>query len=265
MSVSPLRRAVRRLRAAAFAAATLLALGPAPAAAQAEAEGRPVVVVELFTSQGCSACPPADTLLTELAQRPGIVALSLHVDYWDYLGWRDVFAHPMHTKRQIAYRDANGARSIYTPQMVVHGAVGVVGSRRDEVMSAIEAQRAVPQAARLRLARDGDVLALSLGPALPSAEAPALTAAATPSEGAMLWLVTFRSPAAVTIERGENAGRAIAYVNVVEGWMKLGRWDGLSEINLAPPAPAPGNGVAVIVQAGADGSGPILAAAALQP
>jgi len=255
------RRALRRLTA--FAAAVFSGfLVASPVTAQ---EARPAVVVELFTSQGCSSCPPADALLGELAQRPGLVALSLHVDYWDYLGWRDVFAHPMHTKRQIAYRDANGARSVYTPQMVIHGAVGVVGSRRDDVLSAIEAQQASAPAARLRLTRDGDQLSLRLSPTDPAAAPSAALASAGGDDAAVLWLVTYRRPAPVDIKRGENAGRAIVYANVVDGWMTLGRWDGVSELRLSPPAPPPGSGVAVIVQSGPNGAGPVLAAASLDP
>ena len=125
-----------RLGSIAFAlAATMLAHG---AVAQTPA------VVELYTSQGCSSCPPADELLAELAERDDVIALSLHVDYWDYLGWRDIHARHEFTKRQAAYRDAQGARSVYTPQMVIQGTEQVVGSRRGEVSAALEAAHPPP-------------------------------------------------------------------------------------------------------------------------
>ncbi|MEM6439675.1 MAG: DUF1223 domain-containing protein [Pseudomonadota bacterium] len=247
MSFAVLRRFALRLGL--LCAAAGLA-GPERARAEDD-RAAPLVVVELFTSQGCSACPPADALLGDLAERGDVLALSLHVDYWDYLGWRDVFAHPMFTKRQKAYREAAGARSIYTPQMIVHGASALVGSRRDDVLAEIAQAHAAPAPAQVELMREGDRIEVRVAP----------TGTAAPA--AIAWYVTYRTPAPVVIKRGENAGRALIYRNVVDGWMKLGAWDGQGTIVWTPPAPAQEGGVAVILQAG-QGYGPILAAARLQ-
>jgi len=119
---------IRHLMAAALAAVTLTPAG------QANADGP--VVVELFTSQGCSSCPPADKILGELAKRDDVIALSLHVDYWDYLGWKDDFASPAHTARQQGYATALGERMMFTPQMIIGGTDSVVGSRAMELISA---------------------------------------------------------------------------------------------------------------------------------
>jgi hypothetical protein len=109
--------------------ALAMALG-APDDAVAAVDGAPPVVVELFTSQGCSSCPPADAILAELAERSDLVALSLHVDYWDYIGWKDPFGSPLHTTRQKNYASELGLRYVFTPQIVVDGAASVVGSDR---------------------------------------------------------------------------------------------------------------------------------------
>jgi hypothetical protein len=233
-------------------AAKALAFAAALVAAPKAAESGPPVVVELFTSQGCSSCPPADALLRELAERPDVVALSLHVDYWDYLGWRDVFARPAFSARQMAYRDAAGARSVYTPQIIVDGVASVVGSRAEEVRAAIEAALARPERARIALRRGDGQVEIRVSPA--SAEtAPA----------GLLWFVTYRSPPPVRVERGENAGHALSYRNVVESWMKMGRWDGRAPAIFLAPAPPDASGVAVILQDGP--VGPVIAAAKLDP
>ena len=136
-----------------------LALPNGGLAQQAADRASQPVVVELFTSQGCSSCPPADALLAELIEQPDIIALSMHVDYWDYLGWRDRYASPAMTQRQRDYQAAHGARSIYTPQMIVQGREAVIGHRRADVAAAIAAQRAVPPAVDIRLMQtDGQVM-----------------------------------------------------------------------------------------------------------
>lgn len=247
------RPPARRLFVLGLVALGLLAAagGGSRAAAEEEGEGRQAVLVELFTSQGCSACPPADALLAELSERDDIVALSLHVDYWDYLGWSDVYASPAFTKRQAAYARRNGARSVYTPQMVVDGQAQVVGSRREEVLAAIEAAAAAPPPARIRLMRRDDRLEARVEPL-----------ASDPPAG-VLWFVTYRSPEPVRIRSGENAGLRMRYRNVARSWMKLGRWDGRGPERFSAPAPAEEVGVAVILQQ--DRAGPVLAAARLDP
>ena len=229
---------------AALAAAFLLSTpsvragGPAP------------VVVELFTSQGCSACPPADAFLGELAGREDVIALSLHVDYWDYLGWRDSFSIPAAVSRQVAYRDRFDKRMVYTPQMVVQGRAEAVGSARREVERLIAA------------ARDG-----GRGAAIPIAPGAGggLVARLAPGrmEGGALWLARYRREARVKVARGENAGRRLAYHNVVVSLSPLGRWDGKTRRELPLPMPGQGEGVALWVQA--PGIGPIRAAGRYEP
>ena len=108
------------------------------AATAGSAQDKPVVVVELFTSQGCSSCPPADALLDRLSSRNNVLALSLHVDYWDYIGWKDKFASPAHTARQQAYARAAGRRSVYTPQMIINGLDDVAGTAPMDVADMID-------------------------------------------------------------------------------------------------------------------------------
>lgn len=212
---------------------------------------RPKAVVELFTSQGCAQCPPADALLTSLAEQDDVVALAYHVDYWDYVGWEDTFGSPDHSDRQRAYAKSWGSSRIYTPQIVVNGAKAVVGSRRNEVHGAIDGA-SLPLA--VDLLRDGDMLRIDIPPN-------------TSLEDAVVWLVTYRDRADVTIDTGENAGKSMVYTQVVTGRQALGLWEGNSGANLKLPLPevlADGDtGFAVLVQQERDGlPGPILGAAA---
>lgn len=219
---------------------------PAPAAA-------PTVLVELFTSQGCNACPPADALLAALAAEEGIVALSLHVDYWDYLGWRDSFGRPENTRRQKAYAAEDNARSIYTPQMIVQGRWRRVGSDVAAVRAAIETARARDARVVLELTAREDHVIVRVRP---------LGTLSFETTG-VLHLVTYDRPQTVRIDRGENAGRDITYVNVVRDWMKLGYWDGTAERVYDAPLPVMGQGLAVLLQDGPVGE--VLAAATLEP
>lgn len=247
--------------------------GGAEAAAGAPGAGV-AVVVEYFTSQGCPACPPVDAFFAELADRPGIVALALHVDYWDYMGWADLFARPEFTARQKAYARAAGARMVYTPQIIVQGSAHVAGNRPVQVMDLIERHRDRPPELELSVARSG--LRLEIRAERPGeggqAPAPALLAEASaralppPAPGAgaevLVQLVRYRPTATVTIERGENAGRTVTYRNIVTDWRVIGRWDGQGRFRAEAEAPSPGQGeerAVVILQE--DGPGPILAAA----
>ena len=220
------------------AAASLLPLGAA-------AQGTPVVV-ELFTSQGCSSCPPADALLTELAGREGVIALALHVDYWDYLGWKDVFGRPGNTARQRAYAKAAKSRSVFTPQMVVQGAERVKGHNAERILAEIARYGQRPAEAELDLERDGDTLSIQLAP----------TGAETgPAD---IHLVRFLPSAEVAIEAGENAGRTVTYSNIVTGWETIARWDGTAPVSMRYEGLEDGP-VAVIVQR--KHMGPVLTAA----
>jgi hypothetical protein len=211
-------------------------------------ESRPVVV-ELFTSQGCSSCPPADELLGELAKQPGVLALSFHVDYWDYIGWKDPFAAAQYTERQRDYTAKLGLRYVYTPQMVIDGRHDVVGSKRGEVMRIIaEAAMTEPAVAVTLDDVGGGRVLLSAGQA--------------PMEGATVWLVNFDDGHDTDVARGENRGHSLHNSNVVREFIALGTWSGEArsfDLDFAGAKAAGRGGCAVIVQQGR--GGPILGAA----
>ena len=222
----------------------LAALAAGLIAAGAEAGGRkPLTVVEMFTSQGCSACPPADAILAELAGRDDVLALSFHVDYWDYIGWPDTLADPAHTRRQRAYAGRFGRRYVYTPQVVVNGGAEGVGSDRDAVLELLAAARPSRDVA-VDLARGADG---SLEVQVPAASGPV---------AADVWMVVFDARRVVHVDRGENAGRTLEYANVVRALHRLGTWEGEAR---AYPADVPGlepdagDACAAIVQSRATG------------
>ncbi|PIE15689.1 MAG: DUF1223 domain-containing protein [Rhodobacterales bacterium] len=213
------------------------------------AQGKPgPVLVELFTSQGCSSCPPADAYLAKLAQRSDVLALSFHVDYWDYIGWKDVFAHPKFTARQYAYASADKTRMVYTPQMVIAGRDAVVGSKFDQIARLIAKHRQQPAAVQLQLARKGNQLLIA-APASPS------------NPEMMVQLVRYIKAQKIRIKRGENAGREINYHNIVTEWDVLDHWDGSKPLRLS--VPFTGDQPALVVVQTAD-YGPVLAAARLR-
>jgi len=224
--------------------AALLAVALAVSLSTARAGERPVVV-ELFTSQGCSSCPPADRLLYELSHREDLIVMSLHVDYWDYLGWRDVFASPAFTARQRGYAKAAGVSTIYTPQVVVQGSDRVAGTREMEIEARIAAHANLPEPVVLRLERSGARLHVS---------AKWYAHGTRPSE---VLLVRVTPRAEVTIEAGENAGRMATYVNIVRTITRAAVWDGLAPLDLVIDLPEDGPDL-VMIQA--MGHGPILAA-----
>ena len=236
----------RRLAAAlglfAFAAVTAV-----PAQSPAEPTR---AVVELFTSQGCSSCPPADALLTDLAHRGDVVALAYHVDYWDYIGWPDTFGNEDNSNRQRAYAASWGSSRIYTPQVVVNGVTDVVGSKAHEVHKALgQATLSLP----IRLARHDDMLSVEID-------------GQAGLEPAVVWLVTFLDSAEVDIERGENEGKSIIYSHVVTGRQAIGMWEPGAGAQLKLPMAEmigeAADGVAIIVQHDDNGlPGPILGAA----
>ncbi|MBX3492759.1 MAG: DUF1223 domain-containing protein [Parvibaculum sp.] len=189
-----------------------LALGLSLASAT-RADTRPVVV-ELFTSQGCSSCPRADAYLRELAGRDDVIALSFAVDYWDFLGWKDTLASPTFTKRQRAYAKTLGLSGVYTPQIVVDGVAEGVGSRRTEIEKHIAEQGATPLPVPLHFTDDGTALTLHVG------------AGAKPERAATLWLVRYAREETVEIRRGENRGKTMTYTHAVRGLTPVGMWDG---------------------------------------
>lgn len=207
--------------------------------------GDRVVVVELYTSQGCSSCPPADALMRELADRDDLIALSLHVDYWDYIGWQDSFAQPRHSKRQRSYALAMGEKMVYTPQIIVDGHTALIGSNTAGVRDAIKAAQTQDHVIDLEAEREGSVLTVS--------------ARATEAAGPVdVFVVQYIPEATVTIERGENAGKTILYANTVTDWRYFGTWNGRSDLSLMVPVDGD-MPVAIVMQA--QGFGPVLAAA----
>jgi hypothetical protein len=206
--------------------------------ASAESVSQPVVV-ELFTSQGCSSCPPADAFLGELAARPDLVALSLHVDYWDYIGWKDPFASPETTERQRAYARTVGRRMVYTPQMVIDGEKDAVGSDRSTVLRLIGAAR-----------RDKIPVTLAKN-AAGAWEAVLPDWSTSLNEPATVWLAFFDKEHVTPVKRGENAGATISNYNVVRDLRSLGQWDGKAARFLLDVTGR--DGCAVIVQEGRTG------------
>lgn len=216
----------------------------------------PRALLELFTSQGCSSCPEADKLLGDLAAGdPSLVALSVPIDYWDYLGWKDTLAIPGHSSRQRAYARVRGDRQVYTPQIVVNGSMHVLGSDRDAVEHAIAQtdQKPFVMSLPVSLSVVGGNLAV------------AVKAKDGEHAAGEVWLCPLESAVAVAIGRGENHGRTITYHNVVRRWVKLGDWSGADATWTVPVSEIKTDGVdavAVMVQEGArDKPGAILGAA----
>lgn len=215
-------------------------------AAAASVQAEPVVVVELYTSQGCSSCPPADEFLAMLASDPRILPLALHVDYWDYIGWEDKFAQGKFSDRQRAYAKAVGSRTIYTPQLIIGGADRIEGFAPEETAERLRDHLETGTPVRLTVTREGDRLVIR-------AEAdPPLT------EPVRVQLVRFKPEETVMIERGENAGKTITYRNIVTSWDRLEDWGGQAPLEVTAPFPGDEPG-AVIVQT--NGPATILAAA----
>jgi hypothetical protein len=237
-----------RFLSPAFAAALCL-LAASPATAQT-VRLDPKAVVELFTSQGCASCPPADALLTQLSGRDDIVALAYHVDYWDYIGWTDTFGASDNSERQRAYAARWGSSRIYTPQMVINGEKDVVASRQGEVWKALKhSDLELP----VTLSADEEVITISI-------------AGRPGQETAMIWLVTYLDAAEVVIERGENGGKTMLYSHIVTNRQPLGVWDPETgtEIHmpLAEVLSGENDGIAVIVQEEEEGlPGAIIGAA----
>jgi hypothetical protein len=225
--------------------APLLLLSLAGGAGMARAADN-VVLVELFTSQGCSSCPPADETLAQLADREDVLALSLHVDYWNYLGWPDTFAREEHTERQAAYRDRLGQKVLFTPQIIVDGTRSVPGFKRAMVKQAIAQAADAPQPVGIEIDSEDGMLHARI------------SSDAAQHGPSTIWVASYEDAAEVEIERGENAGRSFTYRNVVEKLMKVGPWQPDGPDSFPLPQPGPGEGIAVWLQD--DRTGRILAA-----
>jgi hypothetical protein len=226
--VTPLAVAALLCAAAVFCPASSVAAEPAP------------IVVELFTSQGCNSCPPADAVLGELAGRDDVLPLSFHVTYWYRLGWPDSFGLAASTRRQEVYADSLGRRSLYTPQMVVGGRLDAVGSQRRRVLEAIELLQSHPEPGPAITITNRELI-------LPAGDQGACT----------IWLIGFDRAHDVAIERGENRGRRLRYHNVVRTIERLGRWTGAArtfELPLARQAAEGRGGLAILVQRDEDGA-----------
>ncbi|MGH7045723.1 MAG: DUF1223 domain-containing protein [Stellaceae bacterium] len=201
------------------------AIGPAAAA------GSPIVV-ELFTSEGCSSCPPADTFLAGLATRPDVLALSFDIDYWDSLGWKDPFSSPAATARQRHYAELFGLATVYTPQMVVDGSWEAVGSDRRAVERALDKARQRPGTVPVRLAVNHGEARIGLGADV----------------SASVWLIGFDRRVEDRVTRGENACRMLTHINVVRGMTRIAGYTGAPRA-IAIAVPWRTERIAALVQA----------------
>ena len=221
----------------------------------APAHADPLAVIELFTSQGCSSCPPADKLIGEFNADPSLVSLSLPIDYWDYLGWKDTLADPRHTARQKAYSKLRGDREVYTPQAVVNGSLHALGSDRSAIERMIAQSRQNPATLALPVTlstADG-----RLAIAVPDGK--------DVRNLAEVWICAITKAVTVSIKRGENHGKTITYHNVVRRWLRLDSWDGKAHNWVVPIRDFAADGIdgaAVMVQSGTvDKPGVMLGAA----
>jgi hypothetical protein len=230
-----------------------------PAAAQELASARPIKgVLELFTSQGCSSCPPADALLKSYGDSDEVIALSLPVDYWDYLGWKDTLASSKFSERQRAYARRRGDGAVYTPQVIVNGTAHVVGSDRGQIERALAADQARFSAGQVpvRFWLRGGTIVIETGPAPDG----------TQIKDATIWLAVVQKRAEVQIQKGENRGKTVVYTNVVRELAPVGMYSGAPTVIrlvrhaiMRPETEA----CAVLIQQGE--AGPIIGAAWMGP
>ncbi len=223
----------------------LFALALIGGAVLAQTPTRPTVI-ELFTSQGCSSCPPADALLGELAQRPDVIALAFHVDYWDYIGWRDRFALPLSAQRQRQYETSLRLRNSFTPQAIIDGDRSVLGSNRSALLAAIKATPGV--AMRLTPSATGLIIALDEWQG---------------SQHLDVNMISYLPKSTTAIARGENAGHVLQEFNIVRSFRRLDQWDGKPRRFNVPLSslPADASKVAVLLQL--PGAGHIVGAASI--
>lgn len=244
-----------------LASVALVALGPLLVSNEAEAQkgatsSQVRAVYELYTSQGCSSCPAADALIARLAKRDDVIALTLPVDIWDYLGWRDTLARPEFSDRQRAYAKVLGDGMVYTPQAVVSGLRHLSGSSKEKVEGAIAETAKLFTASRVPISLSAD------------SERLLIDIAAAPGDPkvkeATVWLAAISGSVEVRIARGENQGRTVVYSNVVRRLMPVGTWDGSAMLVKLERHSFAGRGIdrcAVLLQQGQ--GGPIVGAAIL--
>ncbi|HEY2445888.1 MAG TPA: DUF1223 domain-containing protein [Rhizomicrobium sp.] len=221
------------------------ALAAAVLAPPAFAGAKRQVVIELFTSQGCSSCPPADALLGKLADRKDLLAMSLPITYWDMLGWKDTLASEANTRRQKAYAQAMGRGGIYTPQMIVDGASDVVGSREAQAEAAISARATDMRAVPVTLSATPGTLHIAIG-----------AGSERNGEEATIWLFHILGRSVVHISAGENEGRSVTYRNIVRDVRAIGVWKGQAlslDLPRTDMISAPHDAEAVLVQDGGYG------------
>lgn len=243
------------MRAIRVAVGGLVLVGALHVQGPAIADNDPVTVIELFTSQSCYSCPPAEAYLGELAEDEGILVLEYHVDYWDRLNygrygrWKDVFSSPEMTERQRSYNaEIRNTRSVYTPQMVIDGRTEAVGSRRGEVQS------------RISKVRNDDSPRVAVHVAAAANGGVTVSVGDVPDTRADVWLVTFIREVTTKVVRGENHGKTLTNQNIVREVRRIGEWDGkMTAIDVTDLTLEDGQSCAVLVQ---DGKvGPVLGAA----
>ena len=219
------------------------------------AHADPRAVVELFTSQGCSSCPPADKILGELSRDPSVIALSMPINYWDYLGWKDTLADSRFSARQKAYSHMRGDREVYTPQVIVNGSAQAIGSDRDSIEGAINDTK-----------KHDDVMSVPVSMTLSGKQLNVSVAASHgPTAHGEIWICSVSKAVPISIGRGENRGQEITYYNVVRNLLKVGDWNGNSGSWTVPIENLARDGVDAAVVYVQDGNrekpGPMLGAA----
>jgi hypothetical protein len=219
------------------------------------AHADPRAVVELFTSQGCSSCPPADKIIGELAKDPDVIALSMPIDYWDYLGWKDTLADARFSARQKAYSRMRGDRDVYTPQAIVNGSAQVIGSDRTSIERAIhETEKNGVMSVPVSMTLSGKQIDVSVA----ASKLPSIT-------HGEVWICSISKAVPISIGRGENRGQEIIYHNVVRNLLKVGDWNGAPaswSVPLESLMQEGVDGAVVYVQDGrSDRPGPMLGAA----
>ena len=214
----------------------------------------PKTVLELFTSQGCDTCPPADQVLASYADRPDIIAISLPVDIWDYLGWKDTLASDKNSERQKAYAKSRGDGAIYTPQVIVNGMIGVPGSDSRAIDEAIQVSDAALKSTHvpIRFWHERNSIVIEAGDAPKGLE----------NKEATIWFAVVQKKADVPVERGDNKGKTLTYTNIVREMLPVGTWNGKAmNLRLARTAIMRPETEACIVLLQEGKAGPILGAA----